>query len=268
MLLNGLYVLCFDEETGGNEAASQEATTNAAPQPSPTFTQEDVNRFLADDRRKHTERYKALETSYNKALQNQQLSQGERNKLEQDLADLQASFRTKEQQAEFERKRAAQKYEEELNQAKTEAQKWANLYKDSTIDRSILDACDSDVFHPKQILDMLKPKAQLKEEITEDGKPTGRLVTFVMLDDIDEKTGEPIQTLRTPSDAVKRMREIPKLYGNQFRSNVVSGVGAGSADSAGRASGRIDPSRLTPEQYRKMRAENPEALGLPPRRKR
>lgn len=259
--------LCFE----GDEPTDEQPEPQEAPADeslSRSFTQEDVNKFLAEDRRKHQERYKALETSYQKALKNQQLDNGERNRLEQELADLQASFRTKEQQIEYERKQAAVKFENELKEQQARAERWEKMYKEEKIDRSILDACGPDVFHPKQILDMMRPKAQLKEEMTEDGRPTGRLVTYVTLDDIDEKTGEPIQTLRTPADAVNRMKELPKLYGNQFRSNVVSGVGAGAADAGPGAAGKIDPTKLTPEQYRKLRLENPEVLGLAGRRRR
>jgi len=84
--------------------------------------------------------------------------------------------------------------------------------------------------------------------------------------DIDEKTGEEIKTLRTPMDAVKRMKEIPKIWGNLFKSNVVSGVGAGQGVAPG--TGEIDPTTLTSEQYMKLRRENPEKLGLPSRRRR
>lgn len=259
--------LCFEGEESNEEILSPEAPAGEQEEMR-SFSQEDVNKFLAEDRRKHQERYKALETSYQKALKNQQLDNGERNRLEQELSDLQASFRTKEQQIEYERKQAAVKFENELKEQQARADRWEKMYKEEKIDRSILDACGPDVFHPKQILDMMRPKAQLKEEMTEDGRPTGRLLTMVTLDDIDEKTGEPIQTLRTPADAVNRMKELPKLYGNQFRSNVVSGVGAGAAEGGPGTTGKIDPTRLTPEQYRKLRAENPEALGLDPRRRR
>jgi len=52
-------------------------------------------------------------------------------------------------------------------------------------------------------------------------------------------------------EAVKRMRELPKVYGNLFKSNVVSGVGAGQA-SVGDPD-NIDYANLTAEEYRKHR---------------
>ena len=66
-----------------------------------SFTQDDINRFLADDRRKHQERYKKLEGSYQKMLKEGNLHKEQRHKMQQDLEDLQKAFRTKEQQAEI-----------------------------------------------------------------------------------------------------------------------------------------------------------------------
>ena len=62
------------------------------------------------------------------------------------------------------------------------------------------------------------------------------------------------------------MKEMGE-YANLFKSNVVAGVGANSATGgiAPGASGRIDVRNLTAEQYAKIREENPEALGLPPK---
>ena len=141
-------------------------------------------------------------------------------------------------------------------------------FRSEKIDRSLLDAAGSDAFNPSLIVDLLRPITDLKEEAGEDGTPTGKLVPMVNFNDIDEKTGEPIKTLRTPAEAVKRMKELPEQYGGLFKSNVVSGVGAGSAEGSVGKSGPVDINKLTPEQYRKLRKENPEALGLPPRRNR
>ena len=269
------FNLCFDEGSTGNEVSNEvgdeSATANQnidagkqlAPQDGDrTFTQDEVNKFLASDRRQHQDKYKQLETTYQAALQNKTLANEDRIRLEKELEDLQASFRTKEQQIEFERKQAEKKYEDELAQTKTQLDKWQKLYKEETIDRALLDAAGVDAFQPAQIASLLRPNTQLKDEVDAQGKPTGKFTAMVDFQDIDEKTGEPIRTLRTPQDAVKRMKELKQLYGNLFKSNVVSGVGAGSADSVPNRNQQVDISNLTPEQYRKIRKENPEMLGL------
>lgn len=268
------FALCFDDGDGGDPAATLNTPADPAPQPKPndpapqppgnerTFTQEEVNKFLANDRRQHQDKYKQLEATYQAALQNRTLANEDRERLEKELEDLQASFRTKEQQIEFERKQSQEKYENELAEAKAQLEKWEKLYKEETIDRSLLDAAGPDAFQPEQIASLLRPNTQLKDEVDAQGKPTGKFTAMVDFQDIDEKTGEPIRTLRTPKDAVKRMKELKQLYGNLFKSNVVSGVGAGSADSVPNRNQQVDVANLTPEQYRKIRKENPELLGL------
>ncbi|RLE45811.1 hypothetical protein DRJ25_05120 [Candidatus Woesearchaeota archaeon] len=218
------------------------------------FTQEDLNKILAEDKRKHQERYKQLESSYQELLQNQNLTTEERDSLRSRLEDLQKSFRTKEQQAEYERKQAEEKYRNELETATKRAEHWENLFKKETTVRSLQDAAaGADAFNPNQIVGLLSPFTELKEV-------EGKLMPMVDFPDIDEKTGEEIRTLRTPVDAVKRMRELPKMYGNLFKSNVVSGVGAGNAGPSANADD-IDYSSLTPDQYRKHRKEIKERLG-------
>jgi len=69
--------------------------------------------------------------------------------------------------------------------------------------------------------------------------------------DVDEKTGEEVRTLRTPADAVKRMRELPKIHGCLFKSNVVSGVGAGQGSSGDVDS--MDYTKMSQEEYREKR---------------
>jgi hypothetical protein len=105
---------------------------------------------------------------------------------------------------------------------------------------------------------------KMAEKQDEDGNLMGSLTPMIDFPDIDEKTGKEVISLRTPEQAVQRMKELPEHYGNLFRSNVVSGVGSGSATGGAQPGegGRIDPTSLTPEQYRRLRKENPEALGL------
>ena len=60
------------------------------------------------------------------------------------------------------------------------------------------------------------------------------------------------------------------MYGNLFKSGVVSGIGS-SAATGGLASGsggKVDPRKLTQQQYMEIRAKNPELARtcVPPKR--
>lgn len=244
-------ILCYDGDNSGE--GGDGSLPKDPPKPNAgsggggerTFTQDEVNKFLADDKRKHQEKYTQLEQSYQELLQNQTLSKEERDKLQARLEDVQKSLRTKEQQAEYERKQAEEKYTNQLKTAEERAGYWESLFKQETVARSLQDAAQAaDAFNSNQIVGLLRPYTELKDV-------EGKLMPMVDFPDIDEKTGEEISTLRTPMEAVKRMRELPKLWGNLFKSNVVSGVGAGQGNTAD--SDNIDYSNMTAEEYRKHR---------------
>ena len=229
-----------------------------------TFSQTDLNTFLADDRRKHQEKIKSLEDGYKKILADTNLQKEQRAKLEAELQDVQKMSRTKEQQAEYERKQERERYTAEVETLQSQIDQWESLFKSSVVDRSLQDAAIAqDAFNPSQIIGLLRPMTRMQEKTDGSGNPVGQFSPVIDFPDIDETSGEQVTTLRTPEEAVQRMKELPQFYGNLFRSNVVSGVGSGSATGGVKSGeGRIDPTKLTPEQYRKVRKENPEALGL------
>ena len=247
-------------------AEARQLAADAAAANAHAFNQEDVNKFLADDRRKHQEKYKKLETSYQEMLADKNLAAEQRGKLEADLLDLQKTFRTKEQQANHERKQEAERLTTEIKDYKIAATRWENMYKESVIKRSLQDAAiGAEAFNPAQIVGLLQEFTTMRPELDDAGKEIeNQMIPMIDFPDVDDNTGKNIMTLRTPQEAVQRMKEMSKSYGNLFRANVVSGIGAGAA-TGGEISGdggRVDVTKLTAAQYQKLRRENPEALGL------
>lgn len=244
-----IFTLCYEGEgePSGNKTPPGDPPAGDPPaDDQKTFTQEDLNRILADDKRKHQEKLKQVEGNYQELLKSQSLTKEERDKLKSDLQDLQKSQLTKEQQLERERKEAEEKYKNELKSEMERANHWEGLFKKETVNRSLQDAAmGAEAFNPNQIVGLLQPFTELKDV-------EGNLSPMVDFPDVDEKTGDEIRTLRTPQDAVKRMKELPKMYGNLFKSNVVSGVGAGNAPGTAEVDA-IDYSKMTTEQYRKHR---------------
>jgi len=217
------------------------------------FSQADLNKFMAEDKRKHQEKFQQLEGSYQELLQNQSLTVEDRDKLQNKLADLQAANRTKEQQIEFDRKKAEEAYQKDLKEARQRGDQWESKYRSETMSRALYDAAAiPDVFNPAHVVALLRPDTELKEI-------EGQLVPMVNFADIDEKNGQEIRTLCTPADAVKRMQQLPKIHGNLFRSNVVAGVGAGQATVS--ATGDIDYQSMDAEGYRKNREAIKRRLG-------
>lgn len=244
----------------------------AAPQASPvvddikapaSFTpeqQREFNEALAKDRRKHQAALQVAEKQMQDLLQGKSLSDTERAKAEEALATVQMQLRTKEQQAAFERQKLEEAHGKALKEATEKATHWESRYRDSTVARALQDAAVSgDAFRSEQLVTILRPMTKLVEE-------NGEFKTMVEFPDTDPITKEPMMTLRTPEDAVKRMREIPEVYGNLFKSGVVSGIGANSATGGltpGK-DGKVDLEKLAkdPVQFRKVLKENPQLLGL------
>jgi hypothetical protein len=66
----------------------------------------------------------------------------------------------------------------------------------------------------------------------------------------------------SPDAAMKRMKQLPALYGNLFKANVVSGIG-GDSNTTGQPagpSGPVDFKNMTPAVFQKLRKEHPELV--------
>lgn len=259
--LSAPALICFD----GDGDPPSDPPSDPPADPPKTFTQEDLNKFLADDRRKTETKFKAeltkAEKRYEELISNKNLDETERAKLQENLEDVRKQLRTKEQQIAHEKKQIEEQYSGRLKEAESKASQWESQYREEKITRAIVDAAAAeDAFRPEQIVRELLGMTKLADEIDEiTKKPTGKHKVVVDFPDVSEG-GDPIMTQRTPQEAVKRMKELSTLYGNLFKSGVVGGIG-GAAGAPGNQ-GRVDVSKLTTEQYIKLRKENPSALGF------
>jgi len=266
---------CFEgEDAAAAAAAALAATATAAGgvvTGDKTFTQEDVNRILAEDKRKHQTQLQKVETQLSELAKSKTLTDQERATLKENLDAIAGQLRTKEQQAQLEKRQMEEAHATKMAEADQKAQVWESLYRDSTIARSLQDAAvKHEAFNTSQIITQLKPWTRLIEIMDEKtGKGTGKYQVVVEMPDVDPTTGQPVPFTGTPEDAVKRMKEMPEQWGNLFKSGVVSGIGSSSATGGliPGQSGKIDVRKLTPQQYREIRSKNPELLGLAPKRR-
>lgn len=232
------------------------------------FTQEDLNRFLAEDRRKTEAKFKdkfdKLEQSYQEALNNKKLSDGDRQELENQLEDLRARHRTKEQQLAYEKKKAQEEAAQRIKELETRASQWESRYTESTINRELQAAAiEHDSYNPELVVVHLKSQTALEEQTDSEGKPTGKLAPMVTMTVKNEDTGALESLKMTPSEAVEYMKKNPERYGGFFKNNIREGIGSTSATGGAMSGdGTVDVTKLTDEQYFKLRRENPAALGL------
>jgi hypothetical protein len=258
--------------TGAAAGAGASAGASAAAAAGDSrFTQDDLNRFLAEDRRKHQVQLQKMESQLNELAKSKSLTEQERQTLKENLDTIAGQLRTKEQQLTLEKRQLEEQYQTKVQDAEKKSQVWEALFRDSTIDRSLQDAAvKHEAFNPAQLVTQLRPWTRVIEVMDEKtGKPTGKYKPVVDMPDVDATTNEQAIMTRSPEEAVKRMKEMPEQWGNLFRSNVVSGIGSSSATGGlmpGQG-GKIDVRKLTPTQYREIREKNPELLGLAPKRR-
>lgn len=221
------------------------------------FTQEQVNRFLADERRKAQKINEKTVKQLEDLRKNASLTEQEKVNLEERIETLRNEFLTKEELAKKEQQKEANKRKEELINIAKEKDKWKKLYEDSTVDNNILAAAsaDQDVFNPIQFLELLRPKTRLVEELDEEGKATGRFIPRVKLAG-KNKDGESIILELTPVEAVKQMKENTAEFGNLFKSNVVKGVGGNNVGDTKKGGGPPED----PALFREWRKKNPDYL--------
>ncbi len=282
MYLLQVSVSMFEGEGGQDQAAIEAAAAAAAAaaeaaeakkkesgEASKLFNQDQVNAIVAADRRKlaeaHqtvTKKYQELEGMYKNALEDKNLTAEARAQLEAKLEDVQKTFLTKEETLIAEKKKLEENLSKEANQWKEAAIRWENQFKQTLVDRTLQDAAvQHEAYNPSQMIALLRPMTKVAEKLDEQGKGTGLYEVVVDLADINSETGSPQITRRAPEDAVKRMKELKDLYGNLFKTNVVSGIGAGTAQG-GASGGKVDPKKISTAEYMRIRKENPESLGI------
>jgi len=271
------WVSCFEGEDDAAKAAAEKAAAEAAAAAAATaasgktFTQEQVNTIVAADRRKLEEALKKTEKQYQELLASQSLTEQERKALQANLEMVQGQLRSKEEQLLIEKKQLEETYAGKLQEVEKKASFFETLYRDSTIERALQDAAvKHEAWSPSQVVTLLRGQTKMLEETdSRTGRLTGKYKPVVEMQALNTTTGEIETKAYTPEDAVKKMKDTPDTWGNLFRSGVVSGIGAGTATGGlmpGQG-GKLDAAairKLTQEQFREIRANHPEWLGLDP----
>lgn len=262
------------DNEGGDEGGSPDAG-GGSPDQTPneggegqgsnkTFTQADVDKIVISRVKKLKEQLQTTEQQYERLLTNQNLSVQERNELQSELEKVQAQLRTREEQARYEAKKQQEKFQQTLEQTTGERDRFKTLFETQTRDNAIMQAAvQHDAYNPEQFISVLGPRTKIVEEVNEQGEKTGRLVPRVEVQ-VTGEDGIAKTELRPVEDAVAQMKDEPEKYGNLFRNNVANGIGQGSNPSA--SGGRVDPSKMSTEEYFKNRETIKNQYGIKDRR--
>lgn len=213
------------------------------------FTQEEVNTFLAKER-------KTLQSKYEKRIQeletirdSKNLSDEEVSKLNTQIEEMQNEFKTKEQLQAEEATRFKKQAETEKTKLTQERDSWKHNYTNMVIENGIVGACvENEAFNPDQVVAILKPSSRLVE-VLEDNKPTGKFETKIKFIGVDAENKE-VEYDLTPKEVVKKMTEMDK-YSNLFKKTMTGGLGANT--TRGGKGGLGDLKNL--ENYKKQRSK-------------
>lgn len=228
------------------------------------FTQEQVNEIVVKRNKKVREQLEATERRYEQLLQNQQLTSQEKEELRSELETIQSQLRTREEQARYEAKKQQEKFQQTLEVTTSERDRFKSLFETQTRDNAIMQAAvQHDAYNPEQFISVLGPRTKIVEEVNEQGEKTGRLVPRVEVQ-VKGEDGITKTELRPVEDAVAQMKDEPEKYGNLFRNNVANGIGQGSNPSV--SGGKVDPSKMTTEEYFKNREAIKQQYGIRDRR--
>lgn len=208
----------------GAGAVGGESTSGSSSSGEKTFTQEQLNTFLADEKRKSQSKITKM-TDELKALQaKSNLTAEERHGLESKIEELNNLNMTAEELAKKNKVKDDKTHGLAIEELTVDRDGWRERFRKSTVDRGIIDAAgENKAFRPTQILAILGPMTRLSEVNDDDGKPTGEFKTTVSFPDKNDKKEDIILEL-SPDAAVKRMKEISD-YANLFTVEGTGGVG-------------------------------------------
>jgi len=281
MYLNKSELTCWDNEDNGEaaakaaaEAAAKAAATAAAinaaaggegEEDDKVFkTQAEVNKYVAERNKTLKAEFEKLQEGYNQVIETKGLADKQREKLEADRDNLRKAMMTEKERLEDEKRQAAEQFQTDIGAAQEEALRYKNLFETSTIHRGIVDAqAKHKGFNAQQFISYLGPMSEVQPELDSEGLPTGNLVPRVKWDTVGED-GLAKTVWKTPEEAVVAMKEDPVNFGNMFQTNVAAGIGAGTAPGQKSASGKIDHTRISTDEYMKLAktAEGRVRLGI------
>jgi len=217
------------------------------------FNQDDVNRFLASEKRKWKEQQQKAIDELEALRAKANLTEEERQQYDDRIEQMKNELLTKEQLTQKEKQKMEKQYKKQIEDLTGERDAWQGRFTEATITRAITDAAVSnDAYVPGQIVAIVRPNTRLIEELDKEGKPTGHMIPVVKLNDTD-KDGKPVTLELSPSEAIKRMKEMDD-YLNLFKGEGTGGIGG---MNRGGSTKQMDLKKLAkdPAAYRAARKE-------------
>lgn len=226
------------------------------PEPPKTFTQDQVNKLLAEDKRKNQEQVKQTVVQLEELKKTVQLTESQRIELEGRIETLNSSLLTKEEQAKQELAKKDKELKVAVEGLSKEKDQWKNNYASEVITNQILkSAVTHKAVSTDQMLDLLSGKTRLVEVLGADGKTVVGYTPKVKFRELNEK-GEEVELDLSVEEAIKKMKDTPERFGNLFESGVNGGIGGKGSNGIGTGGSSImDMAKKDPEAYRAARSK-------------
>jgi len=221
--------------------------------------QDELNNMMATNRKSLTQKNQELIEQLTSLRETATMSTQAKEELEARIEELQTQYMSKEELTKRESDKMSKTHAKEIEKLTSETQKWQKLYANSTTQRALLDAAiEGEAIQPSQIVAMLGQATQIVEERDDTGQGTGIYKTIVTFQDVNED-GNPVELKLSPKEVIKRMKELPDLFGNLFKGDLLGGLGeTGSKGGAGSTRPKLADLLKDPKKYKKWRKENPE----------
>lgn len=222
--------LCMEgeDEAAKAKAAADEAARIAAEEASKRGEKKFTDSDMARMRKLHEAEIRKSADLNRKISEDVRLTQEERDSATKRADELEAQFKTEKQLADERAQKLITDHKKQTETLQRERDNAKKAHSDLMIDVELgKEAALAEELIPGQLSKFLRPDTELADELGEDVKPTGRQVVRVNFEDVD-KDGKPVKLKLPVKDALKRMKELPKRFGNFFKGSGVGGVGAGN----------------------------------------
>lgn len=218
--------------------------------------QDQLNTMIASNRKGLTQKNLEIVQQLEKLKSQHTAKTQEHDDLEAQIEELRTQHLSTEEMAKHNAEKAGKEHQKIVDSLTVDSNKWKTLYKNQTTQRSLLDAAvQGEAIRAEQIVSMLETMTSVVEVADSVGKGTGAYKTIVKFNDVNE-AGERVTIDLSPIDAVNRMKELPKLYGNLFKGTSTGGLGADGNTDGGSTSTKLADITKDRESYKKWRKDS------------
>jgi hypothetical protein len=219
--------------------------------PANTFTQDQVNAFLAKEKKGWQSQQQQLATQLEQYRTSEGVTKERAAELENQIEELKKQYMTKDELAAEASKKEKDAYTKQVTTLTSERDQWQGTFTKLLVTSQLRSAAaETEAYNTDQMVTLLGGQTKVVP-VLKDGKQTGEFEVKVLFP-TTSKDGEQVVLELTPLDAMKKMKDTPEKYGNLFKSGVQGGLGGNNGGPTGGPTTLVDATK-SPEEYRKNR---------------